>query len=101
MHIGIATGIFIVSYLIQLLLCFKAKSKQIKLIPFYSGLFIAYLGLLLYAGFFGYMSMGFLGNGHILLAVIVWIIVLIIYLALLLAKITHIIVKNSKRRNVK
>ena len=102
MHIGIAIGLFIISYLIQLLLCFKAKSTQTKLIPFYFGLAFAFLGLLMYAEVFGDMSTGsFVGNMHILSAIIVWIAVLIIYIGLLLAKITHSIVKYAQRRNDK
>ena len=102
MHIGIAIGLFIVSYLIQLLLCFKAKGTQTKLLPFYFGLAFAFLGLLMYAEVFGYMSTGsFVGNMHILSAIIIWIAVLIIYTGLLLAKITHSIVKYAKRRNDK
>lgn len=102
MHIGIAIGLFIVSYLIQLLLCFKAKGTQTKLIPFYFGLAFAFLGLLMYAEVFGDMSTGsFVGNMHILSAIIVWIAVLIIYIGLLLAKITHSIVKYIQRRNNK
>ncbi len=45
------------------------------------------------------MSMGMLGNGHGFIAVIIWIAVLIICIALLLAKITHIIAKAIQRRN--
>ena len=72
MYIGFAIGLFIVSYLIQLLLCFKAKSTQTKLIPFYFGLAFAFLGLLIYAEIFGDMSTGsFVGNMHILSAIIV------------------------------
>ena len=102
MHIGIAIGLFIVSYLIQLLLCFKAKGTQTKLLPFYFGLAFAFLGLLMYAEVFGDISTGsFVGNMHILSAIIVWIAVLIIYIGLLLAKITHSIVKYAQRRNDK
>ncbi len=101
MHIGIAFGVFIVPYIIQLLLCFKAKSKHIKLIPFYIGLVVAFLGFLLYAEFWGNMSMGFLGNGNVLLAVFIWIAVLIMYAGLLLAKVTHIITKAIQRRKSK
>ena len=102
MHIGLAIGLFIVSYLIQLLLCFKAKNKHTKLIPFYFGLAFAFLGLLMYAEIFGDMSTGsFVGNMHILSAIIIWIAVLIIYIGLLLAKITHSIVKYAQRRNDK
>ena len=100
MHLGIAIGLFIVSYLIQLLLCFKTKSTQTKLIPFYFGLAFAFFGLLMYAEIFGDMSTGsFVGNMHILSAIIIWIAVLIIYIGLLLAKITHIIAKAIQRRN--
>ena len=100
MYIGFAIGLFIVSYLIQLLLCFKAKNKHIKLIPFYIGLIIAFIGLLMYAELFGDMSTGsFVGNMHILSAIIIWIAVLIMYAGLLLAKITHIVVKAIQRRN--
>ena len=102
MHIGIAIGLFIVSYLIQLLLCFKAKSTQTKLIPFYFGLAFAFLGLLMYAEVFGDMSTGsFVGNMHILSAIIIWIAVLIMYAGLLLAKITHFITMKIQRRNDK
>ena len=102
MHIGVAFGAFIVPYLVQLLLCFKAKNKHIKLIPFYIGLVIAFLGLLVFGELFGDMSDGgFLGNVHYLVAVIIWIAVLIMYAGLLLARITHIIVKAIQRRNVR
>ena len=101
MHIGIAFGVFIVPYIIQLFLCFKAKNKHIKLIPFYIGLVVAFLGFLLYAEFWGNISMGFLGNGNVLLAVIIWIAVLIMYAGLFLAKVTHIITKAIQRRNDK
>ena len=97
MHIGIAVGVFVISYLIQLLLCFKVNNKHIKLILFYIGLAIAFIGLLMYAGIFGDMSTGsFVGNMHILSAIIIWIAVLIMYAGLLLAKITHIIVHQIK-----
>jgi len=101
MYIGITIGLFIASYLIQLLLCFKAKRTQTKLIPFYFGLAFAFafVGLLMYAEILGDMSTGsFVGNMHILSAIIIWIAVLIIYMGLLLAKITYSIVKYAKRR---
>ena len=102
MHIGIAIGLFIASYLIQLQLCFKAKGTQTKLIPFYFGLAFAFLGLLMYAEVFGDMSTGsFVGNMHILSAIIIWIAVLIMYAGLLLAKITHFITMKIQRRNAK
>lgn len=102
MHIGIAIGLFIASYLIQLLLCFKAKSTQTKLILFYFGLALAFLGLLVFAELFGDMSDGgFVGNVHYLVATIIWIAVLIMYAGLLLAKITHIIKKKIQRRKSK
>ena len=102
MHIGIAIGLFIVPYIIQLLLCFKAKNKHIKLILFYIGLAITFIGLLMYAELFGDMSTGsFVGNMHILSAIIIWIAVLIMYAGLFLAKVTHIITKAIQRRNDK
>ena len=101
MHICLTVAVFIVSYLIQLLLCFKAKNKHIKLIPFYIGLVIAFLGLLVFAELFGDMSGGFLGNVHYLVATIIWIAVLIMYAGLLLAKATHIIVKYIQRKKAK
>lgn len=97
MKIDVAIGLFIISYLVQLLLCFKAKSRQIKLIPFYFGIAVAFLGLLVYGGLFGDMSGGFLGNVHILAAIIIWIAVLIIYAALLLAEITYLVVRSIKK----
>ena len=102
MHIGIAFSVFIVPYIIQLFLCFKAKSTQTKLIPFYFGLAFAFFGLLMYAELFGDMITGsFVGNMHILSAIIIWIAVLIMYAGLLLAKITHSISKAIQRRNDK
>ena len=100
MHINIAVFVFIIPCFIQLLLCFKAKNKHIKLIPFYIGVVIAFIGLLMYAQLLGDMSTGsFVGNMHILSAIIKWIAVLIMYAGLLLAKITHIIAKAIQRRN--
>ena len=64
--------------------------------------FIAFIGLLMYAELFGDMSTGsFVGNMHILSAIIIWIAVLIMYAGLLLAKITHSISKAIQRRNDK
>ena len=56
----------------------------------------------MYAELFGDMSTGsFVGNMHILSAIIIWIAVLIMYAGLLLAKVTHIITKAIQRRNDK
>ena len=96
MHIGIAIGLFIVSYLIQLLLCLKAKNKHIKLIPLYLCVIGAIYSALLYVEFFGLYRTG---SWMQLEAYIYFIILLIIGLALLLAKITHIIAKAIQRRN--
>jgi len=101
MHIGIAIGLFIISYLIQLLLCFKAQKRNTKLIPFYFGFVLAFIALLLYMGVFGNISMGMLGNGHGFLAIIILIAILIMFTALFLAMITHSIVKFAQRRNVR
>ena len=101
MHIGIAIGLFIVSYLIQLLLCFKAKNKHTKQISFYFGFVLVFIALLLYIGVFGDMSMDMLGNGHGFLALIIMIAVLIMFTALFLAKITHFITRKLQRRNDK
>ena len=101
MLINIAAGLFLVSYLVQILLCFKAKNRQIKLIPFYFGLVLAFLSFLLYVGVFGKMSMGMLGNGHGFLAIIIFIAILIMYAALFLAKITHIVIRTIQRRRAK
>ncbi len=98
MKIDVAIGLFIISYFVQLILCFKAKSRQIKLIPFYFGLTAAFFGLLVYGELFGDMSGGFLGNVHILVAIIIWIAVLIVYTALLFAEITYLITKSIKKR---
>ncbi len=96
MYTAIPIGLFIVSYLVQLLLCFKVKNKHIKLIPFYIGLAIAFWGLLVFAELFGDMSGGgFIGNVHYLVAVVIWIAVLIMYAGLLLAKVTHFIIKRA------
>ena len=96
MHTGIAIGLFIISYLIQLLLCFKAKSKHIKLIPLFLCVLGATYSALLYIEFFGLYRTG---SWMQLEAYIYFIIILIIGLALLLAKITHIIVKAIQVRN--
>ena len=96
MHIGIAIGLFIASYLIQLLLCLKAKNKHIKLIPLYLCVIGAIYSVLLYVEFFGLYRTG---SWMQLEAYIYFIILLIIGLALLLAKITHIIAKAIQRRN--
>lgn len=98
MKIDVAIGLFILFYSVQLLLCFKVTARQIKLIPFYFGLAAAFLGLLVYGGLFGDMSGAFLGNVHILVAVIIWIAVLIIYAALLLAEITYLVARSIKKR---
>ena len=98
MHIGIAIGLFIVPYIIQLLLCFKAKNKRIKLIPLYLCVIGAIYSALLYVEFFGLYRTG---SWMQLEAYIYFIILLIIGLALLLAKITHIITKAIQRRNEK
>ena len=94
MHIGIAIGLFIVSYIIELLLCFKAQKRHTKLIPFYIGFVLAFIALMLYMGAFGDMSMGMLGNGHGFLALIILIAILIMFTALFLALITHAIYKH-------
>lgn len=98
MYIGFAIGLFIVTYLIQLLLCLKAKNKHIKLIPLYLCLLGATYSAVLYVEFFGLYRTG---SWMQLEAYIYFIILLIIALALLLAKITHIIVKAIQRRNNK
>ena len=96
MHIGIAVSLFIVSYLIQLWLCLKAKNKHIKLIPLYLCVLGAIYSALLYVEFLGLYRTG---SWMQLEAYIYFIILLIIGLALLLAKITHIIAKAIQRRN--
>ena len=101
MHIGIAGGIFVLSYIIELIICFKAKNKHTKQIPFYFGFVLVFIALLLYIGFFGNMSMGMLGNGHGFLALIIMIAVLIMFTALFFAKITHFITRKLQRRNDK
>ena len=95
MHIGFAIGLFIVAYLIQLLLCLKAKNKHIKLIPLYLCLLGAIYSALLYIEFFVLYRTG---SWMQLEAYIYFIILLIIGLALLLAKITYIIAKRIQRR---
>ena len=96
MYIGFAIGLFIVSYLIQLLLCIKAKNKHTKLIPLYLCVLGAIYSTLLYVEFFGLYRFG---SWMQLEAYLYFIILLIIGLALLLAKITHIISKAIQRRN--
>ena len=98
MHIVLAVGLFALSYIIELILCFKAKNRNTKLIPFYVGFVFAFIAMLLYMEVFGIMSMGMLGGGHIFLAMIILIGVLIMFTAQFLAWITHIIVKRIQRR---
>ena len=93
MHVILAVGIFVLSYIIELLLCFRTKNRHTKLIPFYIGFVLAFICLLLYMGVFGDMSMGMLGNGHGFLALIILIGVLIMFTGLFLAMITHAIFK--------
>lgn len=105
MHIILAGGIFVLSYIVELLLCFKAKNRHTKLIPFYIGFVLAFICLLLYMGVFGNMSMGMLGNGHGFLALIILIGVLIMFTGLFFALITHAIYKHRicnyiKRNNL-
>lgn len=101
MHIHLAIGIFIMFYIIQLLLCFNVKNRHIKLIPLYFCIVLSVLALLLYAGAFGYMSMGMLGNGHVLVALVLLLAILIILTALFLAMITHIVVGLVRKRESK
>ena len=98
MYIGFVVGLFIIAYLIQLSLCLKAKNKHIKLIPLYLCVIGAIYSALLYVEFFGVYRTG---SWMQLEAYIYFIILLIIGLALLLAKITHIIAKAVQRRNDK
>ena len=61
-------------FALQLILCFKAKKKAVKLIPLYLVLFGAFLGAAEYIGLFGTSSAGAIsGNslvGEIILAVV-------------------------------
>lgn len=98
MRIDFAICLFVAVYIVQLLLCFKAKNRQIKLIPLYADLLVALLGLCVYCELFGDMSGGFMGNVHILLAIIIWITTLVVLAALLFATITYLVVKNIKRK---
>ena len=98
MYIGFAIALFIVAYLIQILLFLKAKNKHIKLIPLYLCVIGAIYSALLYVEFLGLYRTG---SWMQLEAYIYFIILLIIGLALLLAKITHIIAKAIQRRNAK
>ena len=98
MHIGIAIGLFVISYIIELLLCFKTQKKHLKWIQFYFGFALAFIALLLYMGVFGDISLGMLGNGHGFLALIILIAILIMFTALFLAMITHIIYRAEKNK---
>ena len=62
MHIGIAFGVFIVPYIIQLLLCFKAKNKHMRLIPFYICMLAAMYSGMVYTEFFGLYDDGSWSN---------------------------------------
>ncbi|MBQ8002205.1 MAG: hypothetical protein IJ297_02045 [Clostridia bacterium] len=99
MHIRLAIGIFIVFYLLQLLLFFKVKNKHVKMIPLYFCLVLSVAALLLYAGVFGCMSMGMLGNGHVFAAVVIFIAVFIMLAGMLLAKVTHLVFKWINQKN--
>jgi len=98
MYIGLAIGLFIISYLIQLVLCLKAKNRHIKCIPIYLCVLGAIYSALLYVEFFGLYRTG---SWMQLEAYIYFIILLIIGSGLLLAKITHIIVKTIQRKKEK
>lgn len=92
MHITLAAALFIVFYVIQLLLCLLVKNWYVKLIPAYVGIAGVVFALLLYMEIFGNLSMGMLGNGHILAAIILLIAMAILFAALLLAYVTYRIV---------
>ena len=96
MHIGIAFGVFIVSYLIQLLLCFKMKNKHIKLISFYLCMLGAMCSGMVYTEFFGLYDDG---SWMSLKAVVYFICLLIIISALFLAMITHRILTVFNAKN--
>ncbi len=98
MHIGITIGLFTISYLIQLLLCFKAKKRNTKLIPLYLCVLGTIYSVLLYVEFFGLYDDG---SWMSLKAVIYFICLAIIIMALFIAMITHSIVKFTQRRNGK
>ncbi|MBQ8540911.1 MAG: hypothetical protein IJ435_05495 [Clostridia bacterium] len=98
MHIRLAIGIFIVFYIIQMLLCFKVKNKHVKMIPLYFCFALAFLALMLYAGVFGAPSMGMLGNGHVFVALVLLIAILIMLTALFLAMITYIVLGLVRKR---
>ena len=96
MHIGVAFGVFIVPYIIQLLLCFKAKNKHIKLIPFYLCMLGAMYSGMVYTEFFGLYDDG---SWMSLKAVVYFICLLIIISALFLAMITHRILTAFNTKN--
>lgn len=95
MYIGFAIVLFTASYIIQLVLCFKIEKTQIKLIPFYLCLFGAIYSALLYFEIFGLYS---IGSWMQLEAYVYFVLLLIIGIALFLAKITHVIAKFIKGR---
>ena len=95
MHMGFATGLFVISYFIQLLLCIKAENKHIRRIPLYLCVLGAVYSTMLYFEFFGLYHTG---SWMQLEAYIYFIVLLIIGLALLLAKITHTIIRAVKNK---
>lgn len=97
MHIGVAIGLFTVSYLIQLLLWYKTKNKHIRLIPFYLCMLGAMYSGMVYTEFFGLYDDG---SWMSLKAVVYFICLMIIISALFLAMITHRIftVFNTKNK---
>ena len=95
MYIVFATFLFIVSYLIQLLLCFKTVNKHIRLIPLYLCVLGEIYSILLYVEFFGLYDDG---SWMSLKAVIYSICLAIIASGLFVAKITY---SMAKRRNIK
>ena len=66
------TGILfaLICFAIQFVLCRRASSLPLRLIPAFLVLLGTFFSLLLYLGVFGTFSAGMLGNGHQLLALI-------------------------------
>ncbi len=97
MYIVLLAALFAAAYAIQLLLCSRAKNIHIKLLGIYLDAVLLYAALLLYLGFFGTMSMGFIGGGEIFLALVILIAVLGMLFGELLAWGTYLIWKRCRK----
>lgn len=94
MEIGLVYLVFIAAVIIQGVLCAVSKNIHIRLGAVYLGLAFLLVAALLYAGALGDFSAGMLGNGHVLLAVVMLIGLGVFYAGLLMGFLCYKIIKR-------